>query len=55
MNNSMAYTNIFIHFVLIFLAIMLIVGIILKWAQVKEGFINSFEHFGFIKTEEVNE
>jgi hypothetical protein len=35
------------------LAIMLILGIILKWPQVKEGFIKGFQRFGFIKTEEV--
>ena len=40
---------------LILLAIMLIVGIIFEWPKVKEGFIKSFKHFGFIKTEEVNE
>ena len=38
---------------LIALAIMLIIGIILKWPQVKEGFVKSFQRFGFIKTEEV--
>ena len=40
---------------LIVLAIMLIMGIILKWPQVKEGFIKGFQRFGFIKTEEVKE
>jgi len=37
------------------LAIMLILGIILKWPQVKEGFVKGFQRFGFIKTEEVKE
>ena len=36
----------------IVLAIMLIAGILLKWPQVKEGFVKGFERFGFIKTEE---
>lgn len=40
---------------LIIMAIILIVGIILKWPQVKEGFIKSFEHFGFIKSEKLKE
>lgn len=40
---------------LIALAIMLIIGIILKWPQVKEGFVKGFERFGFIKTEEVKD
>ncbi len=40
---------------LIIMAIILIVGIILKWPQVKEGFIKSFEHFGFIKSEKIIE
>lgn len=39
----------------IVLAIMLILGIILKWPQVKDGFIKGFQRFGFIKTEAVNE
>ncbi len=38
---------------LIALAIMLIAGIILKWPQVKEGFVKGFERFGFIKSEKV--
>lgn len=38
---------------LIVLAIMLIAGIILRWPQVKEGFVKGFEHFGFIKSEKV--
>lgn len=38
---------------MLILAIMLIAGIILKWPQVKEGFIKGFEHFGFIKSEKV--
>lgn len=37
------------------LAIMLIAGIILKWPQVKEGFVKGFERFGFIKSEKVEE
>jgi hypothetical protein len=40
---------------LLALAIMLIAGIILKWPQVKEGFVKGFERFGFIKSEEVKE
>ena len=40
---------------LLVLAIMLIAGIILKWPQVKEGFIKGFERFGFIKSEKVDE
>lgn len=40
---------------LIILAIMLIAGIILRWPQVKKGFIKGFEHFGFIKSEKVKE
>lgn len=40
---------------LIFLAIILIAGIIIKWPQVKEGFIKGFEHFGFIKSEKLKE
>ena len=31
---------------LLALAIMLMAGIILKWPQVKEGFIKSWERFG---------
>jgi hypothetical protein len=40
---------------LLVLAIMLIAGIILKWPQVKEGFVKGFERFGFIKSEKVDE
>jgi len=40
---------------LLLLAIMLIAGIILKWPQVKEGFVKGFERFGFIKSENVDE
>lgn len=40
---------------LLALAVMLIVGIILKWPQVKEGFVKGFERFGFIKSAEVKE
>ena len=40
---------------LLVLAIMLILGIILKWSQVKEGFVKGFQRFGLIKTEEVKE
>ena len=40
---------------LVALAVMLILGIILKWPQVREGFIKGFQRFGFIKTEEVKE
>lgn len=40
---------------LIALAIMLIIGIILKWPQVKEGFVKSWERFGFSKSEQVIE
>ncbi|MCG8412024.1 MAG: hypothetical protein MI739_12150 [Bacteroidales bacterium] len=36
---------------LLLLAIMLIAGIALKWPQVKKGFINGWERFSFIKTE----
>lgn len=38
---------------LIILAIMLIAGIILKWPQVKEGFVKGWKHFGFAKSEKV--
>lgn len=34
-------------------AILLIIALIFKWPQVKEGFIKGFKRFGFIKTEEV--
>jgi len=39
---------------LLVLAIMLIAGIILRWPQVKEGFVKGFERFGFIKSEKVD-
>lgn len=39
---------------LLALAIMLIIGIILKWPQVKEGFVKGWERFGFAKSEQVN-
>jgi len=40
---------------LIALTIMLITGILIKWPQVKEGFVKGFERFGFIKSEQVEE
>jgi len=40
---------------MIALAIMLIAGILIKWPQVKQGFIKGFERFGFIKSEKVEE
>jgi len=40
---------------LLALAIILISGIILRWPQVKEGFLKGFERFGFIKTEKTKE
>lgn len=40
---------------LIAMAILLIIGIALKWPQVKEGFIKGFEYFGFIKSEKLKE
>jgi hypothetical protein len=36
-------------------AILLIVGIIFKWPQVKEGFVKSLERFGIIETENIKE
>lgn len=38
---------------LLALAVILIIAIILRWPQVKEGFIKGFQHFGFIKSESV--
>lgn len=40
---------------LIALAIMLIAGIILRWPQVKESLVKSWERFGFAKTEKIKE
>ena len=31
-------------------AILLIVGLIFKWPQVKEGFVKGWERFGFTKS-----
>ena len=38
---------------LIALLIMLLVGILIRWPQVKEGFFKGWERFGFAKTEKV--
>jgi len=38
---------------LIVMAVVLILGLILKWSYVKEGFVKGFERFGFIKSEKV--
>ena len=40
---------------LIVLTIMLLAGIIIKWPQVREGFSKGWEHFGFAKTENIEE
>ncbi len=40
---------------LIVLTIMLLAGVIIKWPQVKEGFVKGWGYFGFSTTEEVKE
>ncbi len=38
---------------LIVMAVVLILGLILKWSHFKESFVKGFERFGFIKSEKV--
>ena len=40
---------------LIVMAIILIAGIILKWPQVKEGFVKGWERFGLTKSEKIEQ
>ena len=37
------------------MAILLIAGIILKWTQVKDGFVKGWERFGITKSEKIIE
>ena len=40
---------------LIIIAILLLSGIILKWPQVKQGFVNGWKHFGLFNNENVKQ